>query len=126
MSTAKASSAAQRRLRFELVFASICIAFGLFVLPALIYVVGILLLGPYGDGEGLGRFYADYFRDLAEPSARVWTLVLGPWVLLSLLRLLLVRRRPAPPVDEEPAASPPPASAPRTQERRRVEPRVSL
>ena len=111
-------------MRFEIVFASIWLGIGLFVLPALIYVVGILLLGPYGEGSGLGRFYADFFGDLVEPSARAWSLALGPLVLISLLRLLFldIRARPSD-EDDEPVARAPPAPA-RSQSR--VEPRVSL
>lgn len=115
----------RRRLRFELVFASIWLGFGLFLLPALIYAVGILLLGPYGEGSGLGRFYADFFGDLVEPSGRAWALVLGPLVLISVLRLLFLDVRARPSADDEaddsPRAPPPPA-----REHARVEPRVSL
>ncbi|NLG76384.1 MAG: hypothetical protein GX535_09110 [Xanthomonadaceae bacterium] len=117
-------SPARRRVRFEIVFASIWLGIGLFVLPALIYVVGILLLGPYGEGSGLGRFYADFFGDLVEPSARAWSLALGPLVLISLLRLLFLDIR-AHPSDEdvEPEGRSPPAAA---RGQPRVEPRVSL
>src|SRR5512138_3954504 len=83
----------RRRLRFELVFASIWLGVGLFLLPALIYGVGILLLGPYGDGFGLGRFYADFFADLVEPSGRAWALALGPVLLITVLRLLFLDLR---------------------------------
>lgn len=114
----------RRRLRFELVFASIWLGFGLFLLPALIYVVGILLLGPYGEGSGLGRFYADFFGDLVEPSGRAWALVLGPLVLISVLRLLFldVGARPS----EEDETHEPPQAPPPAREHTRVEPRVSL
>jgi hypothetical protein len=111
-----------RRLRFELIFASICLAFGLFVLPALIYGVGILLLGPYGENAGLGAFYADFFGDLVAPTGRAWALVLGPLVLICVLRLLFLDIKPRPPEDEAPQAP----RAPASREQARVEPRVSL
>jgi len=75
-----------RRLRFELIFASIWLAIGLFAMPAVVFFVGSSLLGPYGENAGLGRFYADFFGDLAEPSLRAWSIALGPLALVSLVR----------------------------------------
>lgn len=109
----------RQRLRFELIFASVWLAFGLFVLPALIYMVGTLLLGPYGENQGLGSFYADFFKDLVEPAGRAWTLALGPAVVVYVLRLIFLGAKPRSEEDElEPPVAPPPA-------RPRVEPRVS-
>ena len=110
----------RQRLRFELIFACLWLAFGLFVLPAIIYTVGTLLLGPYGENQGLGAFYADFFKDLVEPAGRAWILALGPLVVVSILRLIFLRRAPQEDSEPEPevrAAPPPPRS--------RVEPRVS-
>ncbi|MFO7305145.1 MAG: hypothetical protein C0P74_006460 [Gammaproteobacteria bacterium] len=119
----------KQRLRFELAFASVWLAIGLFALPALIYVVGILMLGPYGEGWGLGRFYTDFFKDLAGLSPRAWSIALGPLILITVLRLLFFDVRA--PREDRSAASPP---APRTQRPAsraprgpsRVEPRISL
>lgn len=111
--------AARSRLRFELIFASAWIGFGLLVVPALIYWIGVMLLGPYGERSGLGTFYLDYFRDLAEPTARAWGLLLGPFATVSLLRLIF--RRPSGPSPPEPRAAPT-EEAPPTH--RRVEPRL--
>lgn len=112
----------RRRIRFELIFASIWLAIGLFALPATIFAVGGALLGSYGDNGGLGRFYGDFFGDLAEPSVRAWALALGPIVLISLLRLVFAGagRGPQEPQDRLPA--------PRhtAEDHRRVEPRVSV
>ncbi len=119
-----AGSRYRRRARFEAIFASIWLAVGLFVLPATIFAVGGALLGAYGDNGGLGRFYGDFFGDLAEPSVRAWAIALGPLVLISLLRLVFAgtgsdRAEPQAPADY-------PATPRRTPEdARRVEPRVS-
>src|ERR1044072_2244977 len=78
------------RIRFELIFTAVWLLIGLIVLPAAIFSVGGSLLGPYGDNGGLGRFYGDFFGDLAEPSVRAWALALGPLVLISILRLIFV------------------------------------
>lgn len=114
----------RRRMRFELIFTSIWLAIGLFAMPATIFAVGGSMLGPYGDNGGLGRFYGDFFGDLAEPSVRAWTIALGPLVLISLLRLVFAGagRGPAEPQapDDRPAA---PRRTP--EEARRVEPSVS-
>ena len=114
----------RRRARFEVVFTSIWLAVGLFVLPATIFFVGGALLGPYGDNGGVGRFYGDFFGDLAEPSARAWAIALGPLVLISLLRLVFAGVGHAP---QEPQAEPERAAPPRRtpEEVRRVEPSVS-
>lgn len=111
------------RTRFELVFASVWLAIGLFALPAVIYTVGTMALGPYGENAGLGRFYGDFFRDLALPSIRAWTLVLGPLIIVSLIRLIFVGvHRKAPPVQ----APPPPQVVKKPAAHARVEPRVTL
>jgi hypothetical protein len=113
-------------MRFESIFASLLLAFGLFVLPALVYWVGAALLGPYGTDTGgtLGAFYGDFFSDLASGSVRTWSLVLGPLVVVWLVRLIFLRK-PEEPVEgfEEPAPRRP---APRAPVDRRVEPRISL
>jgi hypothetical protein len=85
---------ASHRLRFELILGSVLLAVGLFAVPAVVYLVGIKLLGPYGDGAGLATFYGDFFGDLASGVGRAWSLTLGPLVLISLLRSLFLRRSP--------------------------------
>ncbi len=120
------------RARFELIFASIWLAVGFFVMPALIYLVGTLLLGPYGqteaDGGGLGSFYGDFFSDLVEPAGRVWMLALGPLVVISLLRLVFFNFSSKQASDSDPDAHEPAPAIQREPHRRvreRVEPRVS-
>lgn len=118
-----AVSPQRRRVRFEVIFTSIWLLFGLIAMPALIFTVGGSMLGPYGDNGGLGRFYGDFLGDLAEPSVRAWSLALGPLVLISILRLIFVGagRAPDKPQDEDHPA-PPRRTA---DDHRRVEPRVS-
>lgn len=114
----------RRRARFEAIFASIWLAIGLFALPAAIFAVGGALLGPYGDSGRLGRFYGDFFGDLAEPSIRAWAIALGPLALVSVLRLVFAGAGRVP---EPPPASQDPSTPPRrsSEDARRVEPRVS-
>jgi hypothetical protein len=83
--------------------------------------VGGALLGPYGDNGRLGRFYGDFFGDLAEPSVRAWAIALGPLVLIYLLRLVFAGTGHK---SQEPQDRP---STPRhaAEEHRRVEPSVT-
>ena len=118
-----AGSPQRRRVRFEVIFTSIWLLFGLIAMPALIFAVGGSMLGPYGDNGGLGRFYGDFLGDLAEPSVRAWSLALGPLVLITILRLIFAGAGRAP---DKPQEEDRPASPRRTAEdHRRVEPRVS-
>jgi hypothetical protein len=114
-----------RRLRFELIFASVWLAVGFFLVPAVVFWIGIVLLGPYGEGQGagLGTFYGDFFGDLANGEVRVWALALGPLTLIYLVRALYLGTRPVP-QQEEPSAVAPTAIA-KGQDQRRVEPRIS-
>lgn len=118
----------RNRLRHNLLLGSIWLAVGLFVMPALVYWVGIALLGPYGDGAGIGTFYGNFFADLASGSARAWTLALGPVLLASLLRLIFLRRPTADEPEQEaaPRQPRPAASSADHSSNRRVEPRVTL
>ncbi len=100
----------RHRLRFELLFAAGWLALGLFALPALIYGIGTLLLGPYGEGAGLGDFYADFYGDLATPSGRAWAIALGPLLLISLLRAVFLGISPRADADD---AAPRPAAGAR-------------
>lgn len=115
----------RRHLRFELIFASAWIAFGLLVLPALIYAVGNALLGQYGEGDGgtLAQFYGDYFGDLAAPTPQAWGLLVGPLLTMYLLRLVFMRRTGARPADPTPEAPSRPSQAVPPAPRR-VEPRL--
>lgn len=123
------------RLRFELIFASLWLAFGLFLLPALIFWVGGALLGPYGENAGLSTFYVDFFGDLADASGRAWTLALGPILLIYLLRAIFIGVKSAPDtpadVDDDDIPRPPRRAPPvrepakkTTARPSRVEPRM--
>lgn len=121
-----AQPASHSRVRFEVIFASVWLAIGLFALPALIYLVGVLMLGPYKPGAGLMQFYTDFFGDLAAPTLRAWILALGPLVLITLIRLIFwgipARTSEAATSDVAAAKEEPVRQEARTRER--VEPRI--
>jgi hypothetical protein len=122
-----------RRLRFELIFGSAWLAFGLFLLPAVIFWVGGALLGPYGEKSVLSAFYIDFYGDLADGTARTWMIALGPMVLIYLLRAIFLGVKPkrSEDSDEAPIERPVRPAAARKETKRaptraaRVEPRMS-
>jgi hypothetical protein len=77
--------------------------FGVAILPALVYHVGQVLLGPYRPDAGMGAFYSDLYGYLATFSPWAWMLVMGPYLAVQFLRLLWLplggppRRAPRPP-----------------------------
>jgi uncharacterized membrane protein YdjX (TVP38/TMEM64 family) len=80
-----------RELRYFLLIAG----FGLLVLPFLVYLAGVLSLGPYEGGllSFLGSLYGSFLT--LQPTA--WALLLGPYLLFWIVRLMTrpLRRRRA-------------------------------
>ena len=72
-------------LRHELLAFGLCLAIGLIVMPALIWIVGSAKLGPYAGG-GLSALWRDYFLALLKGSLAYWLVALGPYAGLWLLR----------------------------------------
>ena len=105
-------------LRTQLILAGVGLVLGVVALPALIFAVGNTVIGTYAGGaHRLGSFYGNLFADLAGGSVIARTLVIGPYVLLLLLRLIFSGRAAA---DEDADDEPEPA-----RERVRKEPKVS-
>jgi hypothetical protein len=69
----------------ELRFAVGGLVFGAVVLPFLVYAVGAATLGPYEGG--LMPFLGKLYGDIAHGAPGALGLVLGPYVLLQLLRV---------------------------------------
>ena len=81
------------RFKFEAMTLGLLVLFGLFVMPALIYLAGVYTLDAYHNG-GLGALYADIFRGLFVPRPSCWIVVFGPFVFLSFARIFrLVLRK---------------------------------
>jgi hypothetical protein len=66
------------------------LAFGLFLLPWLIWIAGQAFLGPYANG-GAWAFLTDFFLGLAHGSLAFWVVALGPLLSLLLIRFSLHR-----------------------------------
>jgi hypothetical protein len=73
--------------RRELAIALAGLLLGALVMPLLVWAAGMLALGPYGNG-GLGALFADFFRGLATGSSACWIVLAGPYLVISLVRLL--------------------------------------
>jgi hypothetical protein len=74
-------------LKKNLVPIAVGLAAGGLVLPALIYAVGVAVLGPY-DGGSLTGTYKVVLGGLSHGSISSWVVVLGPYLLWHLARLL--------------------------------------
>jgi hypothetical protein len=72
----------QRELRFLAVW----FGFGLLAMPFLIYLAGVLTLGPY-DG-GLLAFLGSLLAAFFTLKLTAWLLVFGPYLLFTAVRLL--------------------------------------
>ena len=94
-------SATGRRLRLELLILGIALFCGFVAIPLAIWVVGNRILGPYSHGQdtsngGPMRLLGDFFTGLGHGSLIFWCVVIGPYVILSLARLLYLVFRSAP------------------------------
>jgi hypothetical protein len=58
------------------------LAFGLLVLPWLVYATGRTLMGPYAGG-GAAAFFAAFLGDLLTFRLHAWVLALGPLMILT-------------------------------------------
>lgn len=86
------------RARREVVLFAGALAFGLLVIPLLVWIIGHRTLGPYTRGDdphGLGplALYGDYFAGLAHGWLGYWVAALGPAVLVATARLWLALLR---------------------------------
>jgi len=60
---------------------------GVLLMPLLVWVAGMVALGAYANG-GFGALLGDFLRGLAEGSLACWLVLAGPYLVLSLVRLL--------------------------------------
>ena len=79
------------KMERELWLAGVALAFGLFVLPFLIYLAGVVTLGPYESGS-LWSYLFDFLKGLVRPHAAYWLIVMGPYLLVGLVRGLWALR----------------------------------
>ena len=75
-----------RTWKRELTIAATALAFGLFVLPLLIYFVGQRLIGDYGVESGVLGLTEHIWMDFLSLKAPAWILAVGPYVTVQLFR----------------------------------------
>jgi hypothetical protein len=88
IATARDRYARLSRAGRELALAGGSLAFGLLVVPVLIWIVGRITLGPYEHG-GPFALLLDFLVGLGHGSPGFWIAALGPFLLLTLVRLSL-------------------------------------
>ena len=76
-----------RGLKRELLTILLCLLLGLLLGPALVYLAGQPVLGPYANG-GYPRFMGDMLRSLATGSLPFWLFALGPYGVVWVWRVL--------------------------------------
>ena len=60
---------------------------GLLLLPVAIFLVGDIVFGDYG-GDGYGQFFEAILSRLAGGDGFAWFLVLSPYLVVQLFRML--------------------------------------
>ena len=71
----------------ELLVAVLGVIIGVALMPALIFYAGSQALGLY-EGATLGHLYSSLLQGIKEASIAAWIVVLGPYGLYVLFRLL--------------------------------------
>jgi len=71
----------------ELVIFAVCLLAGVAGLPALAFVIGQLVLGPYAGG-GVGAIIANEFRGLGAAAWSSWVIALAPYGIVMLVRAI--------------------------------------
>jgi len=72
------------------------LAFGVLVLPFLVYLTGTYVFGQYAAGGALG-FFGDFARGLATLTWHAWAVALGPVAIVAIWRALWRLSAPPPP-----------------------------
>lgn len=80
---------AVRRINWprELAFLAVLFAAGAALLPFAIFFVGQNIIGEYGENAGVSDLLGAIWSDLRRPRIAAWTLVLSPYVVVTLLRV---------------------------------------
>ena len=73
-------------IREAIVFTVLLLA-GLLLLPLAIFLVGGIVFGDY-PGDGYGRFFESILRRFTAGDRFAWFLVLSPYLVVQLCRLL--------------------------------------
>jgi len=79
--------AEERPWAVELAAAVVCLTIGVALMPMAIFYTGAAALGRY-EGASLGHLYSSVFTGIGASSTAAWVVVLGPYGLYLLFKLL--------------------------------------
>jgi hypothetical protein len=91
------------RFKYELLLLGSLLGVGLFLLPFVVYLVGVEIVGPYEGDGGAFDFFASILIAVARGDWAAWMLTLSPYLIFQLSRLtvrILRRPRPVTPVTD--------------------------
>ena len=77
------------RWKRELIIAAAIFACGFFVLPVAIYWVGQRIIGDYAPNAGMLDLAEQIWSDLLHLEPASWMLVLSPYLIVQLVRLVV-------------------------------------
>jgi hypothetical protein len=86
------------RLKAESLTTLLLIFVGFVMLPCMIYLVGQFVIGEYEGEGGLGGLFIAIYQSLGRGNIATWILVLSPYFVVQLLRLIVVLLRARKPV----------------------------
>jgi hypothetical protein len=79
--------AEERPWAVELGAAVACLSLGVVLMPIAIFYTGVAALGRY-EGASLGHLYSSIFAGVGAGSSAAWVVILGPYGLYLLFKLL--------------------------------------
>jgi hypothetical protein len=79
--------AEQRPWAVELGAAVVCLGIGVALMPLAIFYTGAAALGRY-EGASVGHLYSSVFTGIGAGSSAEWVVVLGPYGLYLLFKVL--------------------------------------
>jgi hypothetical protein len=79
--------AEERPWAVELGAAVACLGIGVALMPVAIFYTGVAALGRY-EGASLGHLYSSIFTGIGAGSSAAWVVILGPYGLYLLFKLL--------------------------------------
>jgi len=73
----------------ELAAAGLALVIGVALMPLMIFYAGVASLGRY-EGGSLAQIYSSLFAGLGQASTASWVVILGPYGLYLLFKLLRI------------------------------------
>jgi hypothetical protein len=77
------------RLQRELAVLGIAVILGFLVMPALTWLVGMIVFKTYAGGNTVFSMYGNFYQAIAKGAPVFWIVALGPYALILVARLLV-------------------------------------